>query len=68
MIRFSAFVVYLGGGGWEYIEASNRHSILRVFENKVLRIFGLKGDEVMGGGALCSSPSIIRMIKWRRVR
>jgi hypothetical protein len=51
---------------------------LRVFENRVLRrIFGPKGDEVTGGWRklhneelhnLYSSPSIIRMIKSRRVR
>jgi hypothetical protein len=51
---------------------------LRVFENKVLRrIFGLKKDEVTGGWRklhneeLCdvySSPSIIRMIKSKRMR
>jgi hypothetical protein len=51
---------------------------LRVFENKVLRrIFGPKRDEVMGGWRklpdnelhdLFSSPSIIRMIKSRRIR
>jgi hypothetical protein len=51
---------------------------LRVFENRVLRrIFGLKTDEVMGGWRklrnenihyLYSSPSIIRIIKSRRMR
>jgi hypothetical protein len=51
---------------------------LRVFGNKVLRgIFGPKRDEVTGGWRklhneelhnLYSSPSIIRMIKSRRVR
>jgi hypothetical protein len=51
---------------------------LRVFENKVLRrIFGPKRDEVTGGWRklhneelrdLYSSPSIIRIIKSRRVR
>jgi hypothetical protein len=50
----------------------------RVFENRVLRgIFGLKRDEVTGGWRklrneelhnLYSSPSIIRMIKSRRMR
>jgi hypothetical protein len=50
---------------------------LRVFENRVLRrIFGPKRDEVTAGSRklhkeeLCelnSSPSIIRMIKSRRV-
>jgi hypothetical protein len=51
---------------------------LRVFENRVLRrIFGPKRDEVTGGWGklrneelhnLYSSPSIIRMIKSRRMR
>jgi hypothetical protein len=48
-----------------------------VFENRMLRIFGLKRDEVTGGWKrlhneelhnLYSSPSIIRMIKSRRMR
>jgi hypothetical protein len=51
---------------------------LRVFDNWVLRgIFGPKGDEVIGGWRklhneelpnMYSSPSIIRMIKSRRMR
>jgi hypothetical protein len=51
---------------------------LRVFENRVLRrIFRPKRDEVMGEWRklhneelrdLYSSPSIIRIIKWRRIR
>jgi hypothetical protein len=51
---------------------------LRVFENRVLRrIFGPNRDEVTGGWRklhneelhnLYSSPSIIRMIKSRRMR
>jgi hypothetical protein len=50
---------------------------LRVFENRVLRIFGLKRDQVAGGWRklhneelrnLFPSPSIIRMIKSRRMR
>jgi hypothetical protein len=51
---------------------------LRVFENRVLRrIFGPKRDEMTGGWRrlhnkelhnLYSSPSIIRMIKSRRMR
>jgi hypothetical protein len=51
---------------------------LRVFENRVLRrIFGLKRDEVTGGWrklqneelhGFYSSPSIIRVIKARRMR
>jgi hypothetical protein len=48
-----------------------------VFENRVLRIFGPKRDEVTGGWRklhneelhnFYSSPSIIRMIKSRRMR
>jgi hypothetical protein len=50
---------------------------LKVFENRVLRIFGPKRDEVTGGWRglhneelhnLYSSPSIIKMIKSRRMR
>jgi hypothetical protein len=51
---------------------------VRVYENRVLRrIFGPKRDEVMGGWRklhneeycnLYSSPSIIRIIKSRRMR
>jgi hypothetical protein len=50
---------------------------LRVFENGLLRIFGPKRDGVMGGWRklyneelhnLYSSPSIIRIIKSRRMR
>jgi hypothetical protein len=50
----------------------------RAFENRVLRrISGPKRDEVTGGWRklhneelldLCSSPSIIRMVKSRRMR
>jgi hypothetical protein len=48
-----------------------------VFENRVLRIFGPKRVELAGGwrkphnvelNNLYSSPSIIRMIKSRRIR
>jgi hypothetical protein len=49
-----------------------------VYENRVLRIFRPKRDEVTGGCRNCimrsfitctySSPSIIRMIKSRRMR
>jgi len=51
---------------------------LRVFENRVLRrIFGPKRDEVTGErrklhseeiNDLCSSPSIVRVMKSRRMR
>jgi hypothetical protein len=50
---------------------------LRVCENRLLRIFGPKRDEVTGGWRklhneklhnLYSSPNIIRMIKSRRMR
>jgi hypothetical protein len=51
---------------------------LRVFKNRVLRrIFGPKGDEVIGGWRelhneefhnLYCSPSIIRIMKSRRMR
>jgi hypothetical protein len=50
---------------------------LRVFEKRVLRIFGPKRDGVMGGWRklhneelhnLYSSPSIIRIMKSRRMR
>jgi hypothetical protein len=50
---------------------------LRVFENRVLRIFGSKREEMTGGWRklhneelykLYSSPSIIRMIKSRTMR
>ena len=51
---------------------------LRVFENMVLRrIFGLRRDEVTGEwkrlhneelNDLYSSPNIVRVIKWRRMR
>jgi hypothetical protein len=51
--------------------------MLRVFQNKVLRIFGPKRDEVTREWrrlrnkelyALFSSPNIIRVIKSRRLR
>jgi hypothetical protein len=51
---------------------------LAAFENRVLRrVFGPRRDEVTGGWRelhneelreLCSSPSIIRIIKSRRMR
>jgi hypothetical protein len=54
-----------------------REDKLRVFENRVLRIFGRKRDGVTGGWRklhneevhnLYSTPSIIRIIKLRRMR
>jgi hypothetical protein len=50
---------------------------LRVFENRMLRIFGPEMDEVTGEWRkfhnrelhdLFSSPNIVRVIKWRRMR
>jgi hypothetical protein len=50
---------------------------LRVFENRVLRVFGPKRTEVRGEwrelhseelNVLLSSPSIVRVIKSRRMR
>jgi hypothetical protein len=59
-------------------ETSREESRLRVFENRALRrIFGSKRDKVTGGWRelhnedlhnLYSSPSIIRIIKPRKVR
>jgi hypothetical protein len=45
---------------------------LRVFENRVLRVFESKREEVAGGWRklhselynLCSLPNIIRMMRW----
>jgi hypothetical protein len=57
--------------------AMNQEHKLRVFENRVLRIFGPKRDGVTGGWRklhnedlhnLYSSPSILRIIKSRRMR
>jgi hypothetical protein len=50
---------------------------LRVFENRVLRVFGPKRDEVTGEwrklhneelNDLRSLPDIVRVVKWRRMR
>jgi hypothetical protein len=69
-------VVLYGCETWS-LTVSEEHK-LRVFENRVLRrIFGTKRDRVTGEWRklhneelhnLYSSPSIIRIIKWRRVR
>jgi hypothetical protein len=69
-------VVLYGCESWSH--TLREECRLRVFENKVLRrIFGPKRDEVTGEWrrlhnkdlyALYSSPSIIRVIKSRRLR
>jgi hypothetical protein len=69
-------VVLYGRETW-YLTVREKHK-LRVFENRVLRrIFGPKRDVVTGGWRklhneelhnLYSSPSIIRIIKSRRMR
>jgi hypothetical protein len=69
-------VVLYGFETWS-LKLSGEHS-LRVFDSRVLRrIFGPKGDEVTGDWRklhneelrnLYSSPSIIRMIKSRRMK
>jgi hypothetical protein len=62
---------------WNLVSDIKREHRLRVFENRVLRIVGPKRDEVTGGWRklhkeefrdLYSSPSIIRMIKSRKIR
>jgi hypothetical protein len=68
-------VVLYGCETWSLILREEHR--LRMYENRVLRIFKPKGDEVTGGWRklhdeelhnLYSSPSIIRMIKSRRMR
>jgi hypothetical protein len=69
-------VIFYGCETWS-LTLREEHR-LRVFENKVLRrVFGPKRDEVSGGWRklhneelhdLYSSPSIIRIIKARRMR
>jgi hypothetical protein len=70
------FVVLYGCETWS-LTLREEHR-LRVFENKVLRtIFGPKKNEIVGGWRkqhneelhnLYSSPSIIRIIKSRRIK
>jgi hypothetical protein len=76
MRDYSFAVVLYGCETWS-LAVREKHN-LRVFENRVLRrIFGSKRDELTGGWRklhneelhnLYSSPSVIRIIKLRRVR
>jgi hypothetical protein len=69
-------VVLYGCETWSFTLREEHR--LRVFQNRVLRrIFGPKGDEVTGAWrklhneelhGLYSSPSIVRVIKARRMR
>jgi hypothetical protein len=69
---------FLGRSRYFFIQVAREEHRLRVFGNRVLRrIFGPKSDEVMGGWRKLHneelrdfdySPSIIRMIKSRRMR
>jgi hypothetical protein len=68
-------VVLYGCETWS--QTLRKEHRLREFENRVLRIFGPKRDEVTGGWRklhneelhnLYSSPSVIRMIKSRRIK
>jgi hypothetical protein len=77
MYRTITLPVVLYGCETRSLTLREKHR-LRVFENRVLlRIFGSKRDEVTGGWRklhneelhnLYSSPSIIRIIKSRRMR
>lgn len=69
-------VVLYGSEAWSLIFGEEHR--LRVFDNGVLReIFGLKREEVTGGWGklhheklndLYSTPNIIDLIKWGRIR
>jgi hypothetical protein len=65
-------VVFYGRETWSLMLREEHR--LRVFENRVLRIFGPRRDEVMGEWRklhneelhnLCSSPDIVRQVKSR---
>ena len=68
-------VVLYGCGTWSLTLREERR--LRVFENRVLRVFRPKQDEVTGEwrklhkeelGDLYSLPNIVRVVKSRRMR
>jgi hypothetical protein len=70
-------LVLCGCETWSLSRIKGRKHRLRMFENRVLRIFGPKRDEVTGGWRklyneelhnFYSSPDIIRMIKSWRIR
>jgi len=68
-------VVLYGCGTWSLTVREERR--LRLFENRALRIFGPKRDEMTGEcrklhneelNDLYSTPNIVRVIKLRRMR
>jgi hypothetical protein len=67
-------VIFYGFETWTLILSEENR--LKVSENRVLRIFGLKWDEILGGWRIpnndphnvYSSPNIFKIIKSRRIR